>query len=60
MDAIAAGFRAEIDDRITDAGSFRVENLVGFGDADRHGVDENIAVIARMKAHLAANRRHAE
>ena len=60
VDAVAAGFRAEIDDRHADAGRRRVENLVGVGEADRHGVDQAIAVIAAMKAHLAADRRHAE
>ena len=60
MNAVATGFRAEIDDRIADAGGFGVENLVRFGDADGHGVDQNIAVIARMEPHLPANGRHAK
>ena len=60
MDAVAAGLRAEIDDRIADAGRGRREDRVPLGDADRHGVDENVAVIAAMKADRAADRRHAE
>ena len=49
MDTVAAGLRAEIDDRIADACRLGVENLVVLGDADRHGVDENIAVVARCR-----------
>ena len=60
MDAVAARFGAEIDDRVTDACGFGVKNLVGFGDADRHRIDEDVAVIARVETHLSANRRHAE
>ena len=60
VDAVAAGLGAEIDDRHADARRRRVENLVGVGEADRHGVDEVVAVVARMEAHLAADRRHAE
>ena len=60
VDAVAAGFRAEIDDRHADAGRRRIENLVGLGEADRHGVDQDIAVIAAIEPHLAADGRHAE
>ena len=60
VDAVAAGLGAEIDDRHADAGGGGVENLVLRGDADRHGVDQAIAVIARVEAHRAADRRHAE
>src|SRR6202042_388507 len=38
----------------------RVKNLVRIGQAHRHGIDQAIAVIAAMKAHLAADRRYAE
>ena len=47
VDAVAAGLGAEIDDRHADARRRRVENLVGVGEADRHGVDEVVAVVAR-------------
>jgi hypothetical protein len=60
VDAVAAGFRAEIDDRHADAGRRGIENLIGVGEAHRHGIDQAIAVIAAMKAHLAADRGHAE
>ena len=60
VDAVAAGLRAEIDDRHADAGGGRVENLVLLRDAHRHGVDEVVAVVARMEAHRAAHGRHAK
>ena len=60
MDAVAAGLRAEIDNRHADAGSGGIENLVILADADRHGIDQIVAVVARVKAHRAAHRRHAE
>ena len=58
MDAVAAGLRAEIDDFIADPARLGVENLIGLGDAHRHGVDENIAVIARVEIRRAADGRH--
>ena len=60
VDAVAAGLRAEIDDRHVHAGSRRIEDLVGVGEAHRHRVDEDIAVIAGVETHLPAHRRHAE
>ena len=58
MDAVAAGLRAEIDDFIADAARLGVENLIGLGDAHRHGIDENIAVIARVEIRRSADGRH--
>ena len=60
VDAVAPGLGAEIDDRHADAGGRRVEDLVRLRDADRHGVDQAVAVIAGVEAHLAADGRHAE
>ena len=60
VDAVAPGLRAEIDDRIADARRRRGEDRVPPGDADRHRVDEDVAVIAPMEADRAADRRHAE
>src|SRR5271156_5307129 len=60
MDAVASRLRAEIDDRIADARSLGVKYRIGAGDADRHGVDENVAVVALVEADRAADRRHAE
>ena len=60
MNAVAPGLGAEIDDRPADAGGRGVENLVRATKADRHGVDEDIAVVARMERGRAADRRHAK
>jgi hypothetical protein len=60
VDAVAPGLRSEIDDRIADSGRRRGEDRVPLGDADRHRVDEDVAVIAPMEARRAADRRHAE
>src|SRR5215467_9070830 len=42
------------------AGGGGVENLVGFRHAHRHGVDQNIAVVASVEADRAAHRRDPE
>ena len=60
VNAVAAGLGAEIDDRHVHAGCRRIENLVGVGEADRHRVDEDVAVIAGVETHLPADGRHAE
>ena len=60
VDAVAARLRAEINDRPADARGLGVENLVAARDAHRHGVDENIAVVAAVEIHRAADGRHAE
>ena len=60
MNAVAAGLRAEIDDRHVHAGGCRIENLVGVGEANRHRVDEDVAVIAGVETHLPAHGRDAE
>ena len=60
VDAVAAGLGAEIDDRQADAGSLRVEDGVGPGDAGGKGVDQDVAVVAAVEADLAAHRGHAE
>src|SRR5580704_18616165 len=60
MDSVAAGLRAEIDDLVTDSAGLGVENLVRVGDAHRHGVDENIAVVALVEIRRSADRRHAK
>lgn len=60
VDAVAAGLGAEIDDRHVHAGGGRIEDLVRVGEADGHRVDEDVAVIAGVEAHLAAHGRHAE
>ena len=60
VDAVAAGLGAEIDDRVPDPGRLGVENRVGARDADRHRVDQDVAVVALVEADRAADRRHAE
>ena len=60
VNAVAAGLGAEIDDRHVHAGGRRIENLVGVGQPDRHRVDQDVAVVAGMEAHLPADGRHAE
>ena len=51
---------ADIDHRIAQARGGRIEDLVGLRDADRHRVDEDVAVIARVEIALAADGRHAD
>ena len=60
VNAVAAGLGAEIDDRHVHAGGRRVEDLVGVGEADRHRIDQDVAVIAGVEAHLSADGRHPE
>src|SRR5579871_3567972 len=60
MNSVAAGLRAEINNGAADAGRLGVEDLVLLGDADSHGVDENVAVVARVKPDRAADSRHPE
>ena len=60
MNAIAPGFRADIDDRRPDAGGSGIENLVCARKADTHGIDQNITVIAGIEINLAAHRWHAD
>ncbi len=60
MDAVAAGLGTEIDDRLPHARGLGVENLVGPRDADRHGVDQDVAVIAAVETGQAADIGHAE
>jgi hypothetical protein len=60
VDAVAAGLRAEIDDRVPDAGRGGIKNRVLAGEADRHGVDQDVAVVALVEADRTADRRYAE
>ena len=59
VDAVAAGLRADVDDRQADALGGGVEDLVGLREADAHGVDEDVVVVARVEVGLAADGRHA-
>ena len=59
MDAVAPGLGADVDDRQADALGCRVEDLVGPGEADAHGIDEDVAVVGRVEVGLAADGGHA-
>jgi hypothetical protein len=59
-DAVAAGLGAEIDHRQADALGFRQEDRVGPGDTGSKGVDQAVAVVARIELDLAADGGHAE
>ena len=60
VDAVAAGFRSDVDDRIADAGGARVEDFVLFADAEREDVDQRIAGVAVFEDAFAADGGHAE
>ncbi len=60
VDAVAAGFGAEIDDRHADPGGGGVEDSVAARQPDGHRIDEAVAVVAGVETHAAAYRRHAE
>src|SRR5215467_12398828 len=53
-------FSSESSPNSADARGGRVENLIGLGDADPHGVDQNIAVVTLVKPHRATDRRDPE
>lgn len=55
MNAVTAGLCPDINHRIARAGGSRPENPVTVGKADGHGIDQNIAVVGRIKIHFAAN-----
>ncbi|OIQ72383.1 hypothetical protein GALL_459930 [mine drainage metagenome] len=60
VNTVAAGLGAEIDDRHVHAGGGRIEDLVGVGEADRHRIDEDVAVITGVETHLPADSGNAE
>ena len=60
MNAVTPRFGPQIDNRIADAGGCRIENLIAAGDAHRHRIHQNIAVIAFVESDLSANGRDAE
>ena len=59
VNAVAPGLRADIDHRQADALRRRLEDAVGIGEPDAHGVDQDVAVVARVEIGLAADGRHA-
>ena len=60
VDAVAAGARADVDDRVAGAGRGGPEDAVRPHDAQRERVDQNVAVVAGMERDLAADGRHAD
>ena len=60
VNTVAAGFRADIDDRIADAVRAAVEDFVFFENAQREGIDERVLRIAIREIDFAADGRHAE
>ena len=58
VNAVAAGLGAEIDDRHVHAGRGGKEDAVAARQPHRHGVDQDVAVVAGMEAHLPADRRN--
>ena len=60
MDAVAARLGADVDDGQADALGRRVEDLVGAREADAHGVDQDVVVVALVEVGLAADGRHAD
>ncbi len=59
-DPVPAGLGAEIDDGQADAFGFGVKDLVGIGEARGEGVDQDVAIVARVELDLTADGRHAE
>ena len=59
VNAVAAGFRADINDRVAGAFGSRFEYLVGAREAYTHRIDEDVAVVGTVEIHFAADRRHA-
>ncbi len=59
VDAVAAGFRADIDDGMADALRRRLEDAIRIHQADAHGVDQDVVVVTRVEIGLAADRGHA-
>ena len=60
VNAVAAGFRSDINHRIADAGGAAEENFVVAKDAEGEDVDQRIAVIAGLEDAFAAHGGHAE
>ena len=60
MDAVAAGFGADVDDGVADAGGSGVEDFVFAADAEREDVDQRIAGVAGFEDGLAADGGDAE
>ncbi len=60
VDAVAAGLGAEIDHVVARFRRGRIIDFIGAGQADAHGVDQDVAVVALVEVRLARNGRHAD
>ena len=60
VDAVAAGFCADIDDGVAGAGGLAVEDFVDADQAEGEGVDQRIAAVAGFELGFAAEVGHAE
>ena len=60
MNAVAAGFCADVDDRIAGAASLGEKQIFFFGDAQGESVDQRILRVTRLEADFSANRWDAE
>jgi hypothetical protein len=60
VDAVPAGLGADIDHGVADAGGGGGEDAVGLGDADRHRVDQGVAVVGGVEVDLSAHGRDAD
>ena len=60
MDAVTAGLRTNIDDRVAGSGGCRPEDAVAVGKAYRHGVNQYVAVIGGVEIDLTAYGRNAD
>ena len=60
MDAVAPGLGADVEDRVADARGASVEDAIGARDAAGERVDQDVAVVAGVELHLAADGGHAD
>ena len=60
MDAVPPGLAADIHHRVADPAAADRKMRSARRDADRHGVDQRVAVVGRVEVDLAAHRRHAD
>src|SRR6185369_13570751 len=60
VDAVAAGLRADVVDRVADAGGDTFNDVGGLGDAEAEDVDERVARVTRLERDLAADRWNAD
>ena len=60
MDAVAAGFCANVNHRIAGAPRLREKQVLFFRDAQRQHIHQRVGRVARLELHFAADRGHAE